>query len=73
MFLCRYAKESVLEGDDAISNTWAKLLRREKMYTWPSRPVIFDKLEELFIREGFDSPIMYFHNSPGLLRLKAKF
>jgi hypothetical protein len=43
------------------------------MYTWPSRPVLFDKLEELFIQEGFDSPIMYFHHSPGLLRLKAKY
>jgi hypothetical protein len=25
------------------------------------------------MREGFDSPLMYFHHSPGLLRLKAQY
>jgi hypothetical protein len=25
------------------------------------------------MREGFDSPLMYLHHSPGLLRLKAQY
>jgi hypothetical protein len=29
-------------------------------------------LEALFIEAGFDSPLMYLHRSPGLLRLKAR-
>jgi len=72
MFLCQHAKESVLERDDVLRSWWEKLLRREKRYTWPNRPVLFDKLEELFIEEGFDSPLMYFHHSPGLLRVKGQ-
>ena len=40
--------------------------------TWPDRPVLFDELEKLFIKEGYDSPLMYCHKSPGLLRLKSK-
>jgi hypothetical protein len=72
MFLCQSAKESILKCDDLLRSQWERLRRREKYYTWPSRPVLFDKLEEVFIREGFDSPLMYFHHSPGLLRLKAQ-
>ena len=72
MFLCEHAKESVLGNDKAVAEQWEKLRLREKRYTWPSRPVLFDELEELFIEAGFDSPLMYFHRSPGLLRIKAK-
>ena len=73
MFLCEYAKESVLAGDHALQSRWEKLRRRERRYTWPSRPVLFDELEERFIQAGFDSALMYFHRSPGLLRIKSKF
>ena len=70
MFLCKNAKDAVLEKDSSLRTQWEKFYRRERRYTWPSRPVLFDKLEELFIRAGFDSPLMYFHHSPGLLRVK---
>lgn len=73
MFLCQSAKKSILERDDLLRSRWERLRRREKNYTWPRRPVLFDKLEQVFIREGFDSPLMYFHHSPGLLRLKAQY
>lgn len=72
MFLCQSAKEAILECDDHLRSQWERLRRREKKYTWPRRPVLFDLLEEVFIREGFDSPLMYFHHSPGLLRIKAQ-
>jgi len=72
MFLCDFAKESVLGKNDVLRSQWEKLRRREKRYTWPDRPVLFDMLEEVFFRAGYDSPIMYFHHSPGLLRLKSR-
>ena len=73
MFLCKYARESVLEGDPLLNTRWSKLRRRERRYTWPSRPVLFDKLEAFFIQAGFDSELMYLHRSPGLIRLKRRF
>ena len=72
MFLCRHAKENVFSANDALQNRWESLRRRERTYTWPSRPVLFDELEELFIRAGYDSPLMYLHHSPGLLRVKER-
>jgi hypothetical protein len=72
MFLCQYAKETVLGKGDVLRSEWEKLRRREKLYTWPSRPVLFDKLEEFFIQAGYDSPLMYMHHSPGLLKVKAQ-
>lgn len=73
MFLCQYAKESVLEKDKALKTQWEKLRRRERRYTWPKRPVLFDELEKRFIQSGFHSPLIYFHKSPGLLRIKARY
>lgn len=72
MFLCDPAKNSVLGVEESLQSQWEKLRRQERLYTWPSRPVLFDELEDFFIQAGFDSPLMYFHKSPGLLRLKAQ-
>ena len=72
MFLCKHAKDAVLEKDDVLRSQWEKFCLRETRYTWPSRPVLFDKLEAVFIQDGFHSPLMYFHNSPGLLRVKNR-
>jgi hypothetical protein len=72
MFLCDHAKESVLEKDNALQGHWKKLRQREKRYTWPNRRVLFDELEEVYIQAGLQSPLMYFHRSPGLLRMKAQ-
>lgn len=72
MFLCDHAKESLhLRGED-ILRQWENLRVREKAFTWPDRPVLFDDLEERFIKAGLESPLMYFHRSPGLLRVKAR-
>ncbi len=72
MFLCDHARDTVLEKDESLRDQWEKLRQREKRYTWPSSPVLFDELEEMFIQAGLDSPLMYFHRSPGLLHVKAK-
>jgi hypothetical protein len=72
MFLCDHARDTVVGKDELLREKWEKLRRREKRYTWPSSSVLFDALEEMFIQAGLDSPLMYFHRSPGLLRVKAK-
>ena len=72
MFLCDHAKNLVLAENKRLASQWQGFCRRKRMYTWPTRPVLFDELEVLFLNGGFDSPLMYLHKSPGLLRLKAK-
>ena len=72
MFLCEHAKDTVFAEDTTLAEEWEELRSREKQYTWPDRPVLFDELEELFIQSGYESPLMYFHRSPGLLRVKAR-
>jgi len=71
MFLCEHAKKSVFDNDPNALREWKRLRWREKRYTWPNRPVLFDNLETSFIRAGYSSGLMYFHNSPGLLRVKS--
>jgi hypothetical protein len=70
MFLCEHARNSVFDNDPNAHKQWKRLRRREKRYTWPNRPVLFDDLEAYFIKSGYASSLMYFHNSPGLLRIK---
>ena len=72
MFLCDHAKKTVLDNQETLRSQWEKLRRQERLYTWPTRPVLFDELEDFFIQAGFDSPLMYLHKSPGLLRLKVQ-
>ncbi|UCG13997.1 MAG: hypothetical protein JSU72_05870 [Deltaproteobacteria bacterium] len=72
MFLCEHAKKSALEEDEPLLSQWEGLRLRERQYTWPSQRVLFDELEGFFLEAGLDSPLMYFHQSPGLLRVKAK-
>ena len=72
MFLCEHAKERGFAGDAALTEKWEELRSKEKQYTWPDRPVLFDEVEALFIQSGYESPLMYFHRSPGLLRIKAR-
>ena len=70
MFLCKHAKKTVFDKAPSALKEWEELKSREKRYTWPDRPVLFDDLESHFIRAGYSSSLMYFHNSPGLLRVK---
>ena len=72
MFLCDEARERVLGGREDLGLQWEDLRQRERLFTRPTQPVLFDDLERLFIEAGITSPLMYFHRSPGLLRLKEK-
>ncbi len=70
MFLCDRAVKTVFENRRPLRNRWEELCRRRQLFTWPDRPVLFDELESFFIGLGCNSPLMYLHNSPGLLRVK---
>ena len=72
MFLCDRARESILSQDSHLQREWESIEAGRKFFTWPDRPVLFDRLESYFIDNGFQSPLMYLHNSPGLLRVKQK-
>ena len=72
MFLCDTAKETVLAQNPQTKRQWDLIEEKRRQYTWPDQPVLFDKLEELFVEAGYRSPLMYLHNSPGLLRVKQK-
>lgn len=72
MFLCQPATKEVFAQNPAAEKDWQKLQRRRKRFTWPDRPVLFDDLEQYFIDSGYSSPLMYLHNSPGLLRIKKQ-
>jgi hypothetical protein len=71
MFLCEPARKMVFHKSPRALREWERIRRREKRYTWPTRPVLFDDLEASFIQKGYSSSLMYFHNSPGLMRVKA--
>ena len=70
MFLCEQAQKEVFGLKSWADKLWQELKRREKLYRWPDRPVLFDDLERYFMARGYSSPLMYLHNSPGLLRVK---
>ena len=72
MFLCSQAEASVFSENEALQDQWLALKEREKSFRWPDRPVLFDDIEEMFLKASVSSPLMYLHNSPGLLRVKKK-
>jgi hypothetical protein len=72
MFLCEHAKVNMGVKGESVLKEWNQLKEEEKNFTWPDKPVLFDELEALFIEKGFDSPLMYFHKSPGLLKVKSE-
>lgn len=71
-FLCDAAKTAVLKANPVAQKRWDALVERKKAYTWPDRPVLFDTLEQICIDAGYASPLMFLHNSPGLLRVKRR-
>ncbi len=70
MFLCDTAEAEVFGKRPGGRVLWEKLKKHKQQYLWPDRPVLFDMLEQYFMDAGHSSPLMYFHNSPGLLRVK---
>ena len=72
MFLCKKAEDAVLKTNQDLQDEWHALKKREKTFRWPDQIVLFDELEQLFLDAGHASPLMYLHNSPGLIRVKEK-
>ena len=70
MFLCDQAIKAVFDEKPHAHKEWKSLEQERKLFTWPDQPVLFDKLESIFIDAGYNSSLMYMHNSPGLLRVK---
>ncbi len=73
MFLCDAAQEQVFDDPPEAAAAWRELEVRRRGFTWPDRPVLFDRLEAFFLEKGLSSPLMYLHNSPGMLMLKRKW
>ena len=70
LFLCDRAENEVLLDKPGLNRRWNEFKEKKKAFTWPDRPVLFDDIEDYFINAGYTTPLMYFHNSPGLLRIK---
>lgn len=71
-FYCEAVKEEVFAAHPEAAPAWRRLRDAERAFTYPDRPVLFDAVEALFRAHGVDSPHMYFHKSPGLLRIKKE-
>ena len=72
MFFCHEAKVSVFKSYPEAESLWGMFLEQERDFTWPTKLVVFDQIEKFFLRYGVSSPHLYFHRSPGLLKLKAE-
>jgi hypothetical protein len=72
MFLCERAQLEVFSRYPQAKEQWKTLTRKRRDFTWPDKPILFDTIESLFMAAGCTSPLMYLHNSPGLLRVKRK-
>jgi hypothetical protein len=72
MFICDGAQKNIFDPSPAVLKEWEGFKQLKKQFTWPDQPVLFDTIEAFFIKAGYSSPLMYLHNSPGLLRVKQK-
>jgi hypothetical protein len=72
MFVCDQVHRDVIDRSAELKAAWEMHRKSAKSFRWPDRPVLFDRLEAIFIDQGCQSPLMYINNSPGLLRIKQK-
>lgn len=72
LFLCDQIQANVLQPHPHLGTQWEDLKKMGSSYRWPDRPVLFDKLEQVFMSAGCHSPLMFLNFSPGLLRVKQK-
>jgi hypothetical protein len=72
MFVCHTIQNDVIDPDPHLSAQWQRYAAQAKSFRWPDRPILFDRLERVFMDLGCRSPLMYIHNSPGLMRVKRK-
>lgn len=70
MFFCDNVKKEIFGKFPEAQVLWDELVKKEKSFTWPDRPVLFDLIEEIFIKFGVMTDHMFCHRSPGLLKLK---
>lgn len=70
MFVCDQLQADVINRDTGLATSWDQFRQEAKGFRWPDRPVLFDRLEEIFMDLGCQSPLMYIHSSPGLMRIK---
>ena len=70
--LLRSGENAVWRDDPDTTAAFEALRRREKDFTHPDKPVLFDDLERGFRQMGLQTPHMYYHSSPGLVLLKAR-
>ena len=70
MFVCEDAGIAAFEDRPEAKARWEEYRRLERDFTYPDKPVLFDELERYFKNRGVDSVHMYFHRSPGLMRMK---
>jgi hypothetical protein len=69
-FLCDAAEKTAFDHNPQAVSQWKDLESIKKIYTWPDRPVLFESLERFFMDMGCESPLMYLHKSPGLVRIR---
>ena len=72
LFLCEAAEKAILEPNGNLEKQWHGFRRQQRQFNWPDREVLFDLLEKKFRQFGVNVPLMYFHNSPGLLNIKRR-
>ena len=72
MFLCGQATRQVIGENPHLKQEWELLKQKRKQYTWPDQPVVFDEIEAHYLEAGYESPLMYLHNSPGLMHIKRR-
>ncbi|MBU0994290.1 MAG: hypothetical protein KJ737_17505 [Proteobacteria bacterium] len=72
MFFCDWLIEESSVTDASFARQIEAFRIRQKLYTWPDKPVFFNTVETLFLEKGIESSLMYFHFSPGLKQIKKK-
>lgn len=72
MFVCDQLQADVINQDPILATAWEQFRQQAKGFRWPDRPVLFDRLEEMFMDLGCQSPLMYINSSPGLMQIKKK-
>ncbi|MBS0013803.1 MAG: hypothetical protein KFF46_07510 [Desulfobacterales bacterium] len=70
MFICHPARQQAFANSPSKAEKWKALEQERKTFTWPDQPVLFERLESLFLNLGQRSTLMHIHKSPGLLRVK---
>ena len=71
-FLCDAVQNEVLGACREISEQWSAYKNAAAAFRWPDKPVLFDRLEAVFMAAGCDSSLMYLSKSPGLLMVKKR-